>query len=624
MSSTSVTDFIQDSPLGQALRFLTKGKLFAFPEDDPNFKIPWEEASVSEKEQEIEAAETALASSRVASHQTSTSVSRHASNVDKKENDDDIEARVPGLTTIPTSHSSAARSAIGPVTTRTLTRERTIPYSRERFEVEEQEAIERRQSSIIVPQRTSDGVILVDWYTTDDPANPQNWNSWKKAWAGLIIFMYTFDVYMASAIYTSAEGMVMEKFGVGQSKASLGLSMYVLGYGIGPMLFSPLSELPIIGRNIPYIISFGLFVILCVPTALANSYATLLVLRFLTGFMGSPCLATGGATMGDMYGLLKLPYALTAWVAAAFSAPATGPLLSGFSVVAESWRWALWEVLWCAAPIFILMFASMPETSASNILLRRAQRLRKLTGNPNLKSQGEIDQGNISFNELAINQLWKPIEICLKDPAVLFTNVYTSLIYGIYYSFFEAFPFVYIGIYGFNIGELGIVFTNIVVGCIIGIIIYVSYVYFYLEPDIKKNGLRAQEHRLVPALFAVTLMPAGLFWFGWTSEPHIHWIVSVIGITLYAVGAFILFQCIFMYLPLTYPQYAASLFAANDLCRSMLAAGAIIFAHPLYANLGIGRGISVLGGLLGGGVVGIWALWYFGAGLRARSKFAVQ
>lgn len=79
-----------------------------------------------------------------------------------------------------------------------------------------------------------------------------------------------------------------------------------------------------------------------------------------------------------------------------------------------------------------------------------------------------------------------------------------------------------------------------------------------------------------------------------------------------------------MYLPLTYPQYAASLFAANDLCRSMLAAGAIIFAHPLYANLGIGRGISVLGGLLGGGVVGIWALWYFGAGLRARSKFAVQ
>ena len=83
-----------------------------------------------------------------------------------------------------------------------------------------------------------------------------------------------------------------------------------------------------------------------------------------------------------------------------------------------------------AGPVFLLMFFSMPETSASNILLRRAQRLRKLTGNSNLKSQGEIDQGNMRFSKLLIDQMWKPTEIFLKDPAVFFTNVYTSLIYG--------------------------------------------------------------------------------------------------------------------------------------------------------------------------------------------------
>ena len=90
---------------------------------------------------------------------------------------------------------------------------------------------------------------------------------------------------------------------------------YVIGYGLGPMIFSPMSEIPLFGRNLPYISSFALFTILCVPTALVNNYAGLLVLRFLTGFMGSPCLATGGATMQDLYSLLKLPYALTAWVA---------------------------------------------------------------------------------------------------------------------------------------------------------------------------------------------------------------------------------------------------------------------------------------------------------------------
>lgn len=275
-------------------------------------------------------------------------------------------------------------------------------------------------------------------------------------------------------------------------------------------------------------------------------------------------------------------------------------------------------------PVFLLMFFFMPETSAPNILLRRAQRLRRLTGNPMLKSQSEIDQGNASFSSIAKFQLIKPIEIMIKDPAVFFVHLYTSFCYGIYYSFFEAFPLVYIGIYGFNIGELGLVFLCIIVGCVIGIIVYCSYVWWYLEPDIKKNGLRAQEHRLVPALFACMFLPAGIFWFGWTAEKDIHFMVSIIGIMWFAAGAFVLFQCIFMYLPLTYPQYAASLFAANDFCRASWAAGSIIYAYPLYTNLGIGKGISVLGGLLVGGVIGMWALWYFGASLRARSKFAMS
>lgn len=98
--------------------------------------------------------------------------------------------------------------------------------------------------------------------------------------------------------------------------------------------------------------------------------------------------------------------------------------------------------------------------------------------------------------------------------------------------------------------------------------------------------------------------------------------VSIVGLAFYGIGSFIMFQCLFMYLPLSYPKYAASLFAANDLCRSCLAAGAIIFAQPLFDNLGIDRGVTLLAGLACGGVVGIWAIWYWGAALRARSKFA--
>jgi MFS transporter, DHA1 family, multidrug resistance protein len=277
-----------------------------------------------------------------------------------------------------------------------------------------------------------------------------------------------------------------------------------------------------------------------------------------------------------------------------------------------------------AGPVFLLLFFMLPETSASNILLRRARRLRAMSGGSRLKAQSEIDQGNMKFNTVIWNSIVTPLEISIRDPAILFTNLYTALQYGIYYSFFEVFPLVYGPMYGFNLGETSIVFVCIVVACVIGIVIYCSYVHWYLEPDIIKNGLRAQEHRLVPAVFASVGIPIGLYIFGWTSNPDIHWIVSVIGIVVFASSAFVLFQCIFMYLPLSYPQYAASLFATNDTWRSCLAAGSIIFARPLYINLGVGRGISILGGLSAGCVLGIFALYYYGAKLRARSKFAVS
>lgn len=64
------------------------------------------------------------------------------------------------------------------------------------------------------------------------------------------------------------------------------------------------------GKNLtqicPQIITLALFVILQVPTALVNNLGGFLVLRFLAGFIGSPVLATGGASLADMVCILRL------------------------------------------------------------------------------------------------------------------------------------------------------------------------------------------------------------------------------------------------------------------------------------------------------------------------------
>lgn len=269
------------------------------------------------------------------------------------------------------------------------------------------------------------------------------------------------------------------------------------------------------------------------------------------------------------------------------------------------------------------MFSLLPETSTPNILLRRAKRLRKLTGDNRLRSQSEIDQKNMRPSAVFVDAIIKPLEITIKDPAIAFVNLYTALIYGIYYSFFEVFPLVYPVYYGFSLGMIGVVFTCVLVACLIGVTIYCLYLHFLLIPDIMAHGLRAQETRLVPALFACFGPTIGLFMFAWTARASIHWIAPTIGITLYAASVFIVMQCIFVYVPLSYPQYAASLFAGNDFLRSALACGSILFARPLFINLGVARGVSLLAGLSVMGIIGMFVLWIFGAKLRARSKFAV-
>jgi DHA1 family multidrug resistance protein-like MFS transporter len=270
------------------------------------------------------------------------------------------------------------------------------------------------------------------------------------------------------------------------------------------------------------------------------------------------------------------------------------------------------------------MFMFLPETSSATILLRRADRLRKIHSNSRFMSQSEIDQRNMRISDVAIDALIKPLEITIKDPAVLFVQIYTAIIYGIYYSFFEVFPLVYPTDYNMNLGQIGLVFLCVMVSCIIGIVTYVAYIHFWMNPRIRRFGFPVQEARLLPALPASFGPFIGLFLFAWTARASIHWIVPTIGITIYGATVFIVMQCIFVYIPLSYPRYAASLFAANDFFRSALACGSVLFAHPLFGNLGVARGVSLLGGLSVIGIVGIWLLYFYGSRLRAMSKFAIS
>lgn len=277
---------------------------------------------------------------------------------------------------------------------------------------------------------------------------------------GLICFL-TFSVYIGSAIYSAGTLGVMEHFGVSQVAATLGLTLFVAGYGIGPMLWAPMSEIPYLGRNVVYIGTLFVFVFFQFAVVYARNFGMLLAFRFLTGFFGSPVLATGGASLADMFSPAPRAGAIAIWGLAAICGPVLGPLIGGFAAMNKGWQWPIWELLWLSGFALIVMIILLPETSSANILWRRSRRLRKLTGRKDLKSQGEIMAEQMTAKEAVLDIVVRPFSLLFLEPILLLLNLYLALIYGLLYVWFESFVIVFEGIYGFNLGEEGLSFLGI-------------------------------------------------------------------------------------------------------------------------------------------------------------------
>lgn len=208
---------------------------------------------------------------------------------------------------------------------------------------------------------------LVDWNGPEDPENPQNWPLWAKIWSSAVVCILTFSIYIGSAIYTTGTEGIMEKFHVSQTVSILGLSLFVFGYGLGPMIIAPFAEAPPIGRMPVYVLTHLVFLFFNFGVVYAKNIGMLLAFRFLTGFFGSPVLATGGASLADVWPPKKVAYAIGIWGNFAICGPVLGPLIAGFAVENKNWQWAIWILIWLNGFCAVLM-VSLPPSPITYLL----------------------------------------------------------------------------------------------------------------------------------------------------------------------------------------------------------------------------------------------------------------
>ncbi|KAJ7802222.1 major facilitator superfamily domain-containing protein [Mycena olivaceomarginata] len=467
---------------------------------------------------------------------------------------------------------------------------------------------------------------LVDWEGESDPENPRNWSFRKRAFVAFEISFLTFSIYIGSAIYTSSIPGLMSEFNVSLTTATLGLTLYVLAYGIGPMFLSPLQELPILGRNPVYMATLFLFVIFQIPIVTATNMNTVLAMRFMTGFFGSPALATGGASMADIFPQSQFAYVLGIWALGAVAGPITGPVIGGFAAQAKGWRWPMMELLWITSFAVVFLSLLLPETYGPTILLRRAERLRKLTGNPELRTAAEREEESKSARSVMYESLVRPF-VLAKEPALAFANVYLGFVYAIFYLWFEAFPLVFNGIYHFNEGVSGLPFLAFIVSGGLTYTVYCIYQKYHIAPRYARaaaaNTEVAPEIRLEIGLMASIFIPTSLLIFGFASKASVHWIVPVIGAALYLPGIFLNFpEHPHVHHVRSTPRTARRCSRGTTSSAPQSQACSPCLGVRSSRTLGLGPAQALLAGISFLLMPVFWLLLKYGHVLRQRSKYA--
>ncbi|EPE26385.1 MFS general substrate transporter [Glarea lozoyensis ATCC 20868] len=214
-----------------------------------------------------------------------------------------------------------------------------------------------------------DNRFLVGWEDDRDLKNPRNFHTIRKWLCVTVVSMGSLLVTCTSSLYTSCYGQLHEEFGNSQEVATLGLSLFVVGLAVGPMMASPLSEF--YGRKWIYLMSMFLFLLFLVPCAVAQNIQTMLVGRFLDGLAGSAFLSVAAGTVADLFVPSEIQNPMTVYTVAAFIGPAVGPVIGGFINSFASWRWSFYVLMiWTGILLLCLIFT--PETHEPTLLYRKA------------------------------------------------------------------------------------------------------------------------------------------------------------------------------------------------------------------------------------------------------------
>ncbi|KAL4943041.1 hypothetical protein BDV06DRAFT_221647 [Aspergillus oleicola] len=429
------------------------------------------------------------------------------------------------------------------------------------------------------------------FWSEQDSENPRLWPLWYKGITVVTMSLGATVVSLFSTLYTSGiPGLEMD-FHISKIFGLLGVFTYLLGMGLGAVVFAPLSE--ILGRRPIYLSCMSLFLLMIFPSALARNIEAIIISRFFGGFFGGAIMGNSPASVNDIVSDQHRALAFGIWSIGPTNGPVYGPIIGGFVFQYLGWRWTNWIVLIVGGAVLTMM-CFIKETYAPAILRMRAVKLREETGDH--KWWTRYDSKKTLSVQLQTG-LSRPFVMLATEPICIFWDSYVALVYGVLYLCFVAYPIAFQTQRGWPPGISGLSFIGIGVGVLLAIA---------SEPLFRKvinlhrrdpeTGEVPPESMVLIVIFGAALLAIGQLWFAWTCQPStIHWLVPILAGVPFGAGNACVFIYATNYLARSYGIYTASALSGNMFFRSLVGACLPLAGPSMYEKLGLNWASTFLG-----------------------------
>jgi len=460
--------------------------------------------------------------------------------------------------------------------------------------------------------------IKVEW-DENDPDNPFNWKFSYKCFITFQLGILALAPSMGSSIISPASKVIASDFHVSEEVTVLNVSLFVLGFALGPTFWAPISE--IWGRKVSMLPPMFCLTLFSIGTAVSKSAASIFICRFLGGIFASAPVSNVSAALGDIWSREARGTAVSLYAIMVVGGPTLAPVIGAALTTKLSWRWTEYVEAIFAFSVFTFTLIFLPEVYGPVLLKHKAQRVRKETGNEAYYHPHE--DLKLDFKSIVTKQLSRPLRMLLTEPMVTCIAFYASFVYAVLYMTLEVFPIVFQEMRGLSLVLSSCSFIGLFIGVLFALSINLGNQPRYIRAVRASGGKPVPEARLPPMALGGIIFTIGLFWFGWTANYNsISIAVPLVATVFIGAGFNSIFQQCINFLVDTYGIYAASATAANTFLRSLMACGLPLAAQPLFRAIGVGPGMSVLGAVAALAMPVPFLFMKYGYRLRKKSKFA--